>query len=558
MIEKGDKVLVGVSGGPDSTALLHILHEMKDKLGIRLYVAHLNHNVRGGASEADEEFVKAGAQKLNLPFYSKKLSKAALKAKGSKEELMRNERYKFLADAAERFKANKIALAHTSDDQAETVLMRLIKGSGLKGLGGIPPMRLLGKCTLIRPLIKTSKKEVLIFLKKKNLSYRKDATNFDEAYLRNSIRRRLIPFIEKKYNPKIKKSLCEISDIAREDDAYIEEAAHRAFKKCLTSKLQIQISKFQKLPIALRRRVLRIAIEQVKGNLRRLEFRHLEAIEGLISAKAGKLDLPCGIIAEVNSMKKHSSYSIKSEVLNNGWAKKGFTRIIKKKNKLVEYFDYDKLRLPIKVRFRKSGDRMSPFGMEGSKLLKELYIDEKVDRNLRDQLPLVLSGRDIIWAAGVRRSSLAPVAEGTKRVIKFSLRPSNNGFTLLEVLIGITIIAAVITGTMGAFVAARKATFHSRNKISALHFAKDTAERLKDYVTYNTADPKYKDASGTYALLGGKGTNITHTDTPVDWGEFGKFKPARSYDVTDVDSNGDNIVDYKKVIITVTWDEPKI
>lgn len=587
MIEKGDKILVAVSGGPDSIALLNILHEMKEKLKIELCVAHLNHNVRGEASHADEEFVRSEAQKLDLPFFSKTLPKSLFRAKGSKEELMRNKRYEFLLEAAKKFKANKIALAHTRDDQAETVLMRLIKGSGLRGLSGIPPVRVMGGVTLIRPLIEISKKDLMAYLKKKGLSFRKDITNRNLAYLRNSIRHKLIPFIERNYNPDIKETLFEISDIARGEDEYLEQVAWSTFKKCLVGKIRnpkceirnkskiqnskiiLSYDKFNKLPVVLKRRVVRLAIKQAKGDLRRVEFRHLKAIEELLNKKSGKVDLPCGVVAEVNSSTltlmgtvpintketrwdSPQTVPIKAEIFNNGWVKKNLSRIIRKKNKLVEYFDYDKLSLPFRVRFRKPGDKIRPFGImnakgiHGTKPLKELFIDEKVDRNLRNRTPLVVSGRDIIWAAGVRRSSVAPVTDETKKVLKLSLV---NGFSLLGVLIGIAIITTVVIATMSAFVAASKAVLHSKTRIAALHFAKETAERLKNYV----ADPYLmaQDTTGKYRISGIYPLADGSHDDPAEWGDFKGSNPSRKYTVEPL-PNG-----CKKVTIEVKWDEPE-
>ena len=208
MFTKGDRVLVGVSGGPDSIALLLALHGLKSELGLKLFVASLNHMFRKDA-EKDIRFVKKMAAKLKVPLFTENIDipKQHKVDGGSKEDLARTVRYDFFLKAAKKFRANKIALGHTRDDQAETVLMRLIYGAGITGLSGIPATRKFNKYLIVRPFIETARSDINLYLKEKKVEAKIDVTNSDNAYKRNKIRSQLIPLLEREYNPNIKEAL---------------------------------------------------------------------------------------------------------------------------------------------------------------------------------------------------------------------------------------------------------------------------------------------------------------------------------------------------------------
>lgn len=288
MIKTGDRVVVGVSGGADSVSLLYILSELKNEFGISIYVAHLDHMLRGSESEKDMEFVQGIAEQLSLPISTDRVDiKTTAKEEGlSIEECARDARYDFFVRVAKEFKANKIAVGHTKDDQAETILMRVLRGSGTRGLGGIPPLRQMNGCVLIRPFIEIWREEIERYLKDNKIPYRQDASNQSLDYFRNKIRHDLLPYINKDYNPNIKDILTHIAENVYQDYEYIRTSAENKFPSCAVDITQdriiLDLKRFSKYPKAIQKELLRLAIARVKGDLRRVEFRHLNELEELI------------------------------------------------------------------------------------------------------------------------------------------------------------------------------------------------------------------------------------------------------------------------------------
>ncbi|MBL7068690.1 MAG: tRNA lysidine(34) synthetase TilS [Candidatus Omnitrophica bacterium] len=300
MLKKGDRVLVGVSGGPDSIFLLNTLYAMKDKIGVSIFAANLDHGIRGKASERDSEFVKREAKKLKVKCVHDKLrlTQDQLHGKLSVEEVLRLKRYEFFKRAARRFRANVLATGHTLDDQAETVLMRVIKGSTIKGLAGIPPVGKNIGLKIIRPLIETEKREILDFLDENNIPYRVDRTNLKERYFRNRLRNRVIPYLER-YNPRLKRSLSLMAESLREDKEFIEEtkktkrALIKANGKCVSIKLKDIVIQ----PKTLQREILRDALVESGANIKKLNFRHWRDMREFLRHKRSgqSLDLPGGV-----------------------------------------------------------------------------------------------------------------------------------------------------------------------------------------------------------------------------------------------------------------------
>ncbi|MCM8781973.1 MAG: tRNA lysidine(34) synthetase TilS, partial [Candidatus Omnitrophica bacterium] len=416
MLKKGDSVVIGVSGGPDSIALLYILNELKRELNLKLFIAHLNHMIRKKAALDDAAFVKKHAEKLNLPIIieSEDIPKIARDSKLSIEEAARNTRYDFYVRVAESNKANKIALGHTEDDQAETILMRLIKGSGLLGLSGIPPTRTFKNQTIIRPLINISKDEIKRFLKLKNISFREDATNVKPIYFRNKIRHRLLPFLKKRFSPDINKILAATAKNLRIDYDYLLKISTEKFKRharCIGGEIRISL-KFQNEDLAVQRMMIREAIRRVKGDLNSVTYSHWEDLNNLLNKRTRwSIALPGNVVVrrEKNSLvflkrenrTKNDLGNVIHQLELPGDTKiPEIKRIIKanfvkpplarfreflrgrkgqgklKKLKNEEYFDFEKLELPIFVRFRKPKDKIKPLGMDKYKRVKQLFIDE--------------------------------------------------------------------------------------------------------------------------------------------------------------------------------------
>jgi len=302
LIAKNDKVLIGVSGGPDSVALLYILNSLSKELKISLYIAHLDHMLRID-SYRDREFVEGLAKRLKIPITCGQINVKELatclpagRKKGSLEEIARNARLGFLFRAAKDIKANKIALGHNLDDQAETVLMRILRGAGLYGLAGILPKRDIAGFKIIRPLIEVRRREIESFLKRKRLKPRIDLSNLEDIYFRNKIRNKLLPLLEKDYNRNIKKVLSNMAESVGFDYDYLYRQANL---KMINLREKIKLNQFLKLHPAIQRLILRLSIARVKGDTRRITFQHIKELEDLILNRPVNsiVDLPKGVSA---------------------------------------------------------------------------------------------------------------------------------------------------------------------------------------------------------------------------------------------------------------------
>lgn len=301
MLAAGDTVLAAVSGGPDSVFLLHALKSLKNKLKLKkVAVCNLDHGLRADESKEDSLFVKRLAVELGFEFIHKTIDLKKLARKGiSTEEAAREERYKFFQEAAGKSGANILATGHTLDDQAETVLMRFIKGTALKGIVGIAPVIEFGKLKVIRPLIEIEKQEIVGHLDDDGIHYRIDRTNAEPVYFRNVVRGEIMPFLEK-YNPKLKRSLFNLAEHLREDFDFIEEARVKmagARGPGGTSRVEIRLKDIAVQPKALQKEILRDLLEDAGGEVKRLSFRHWKEMESLIrhKYKGNSVDLPGNI-----------------------------------------------------------------------------------------------------------------------------------------------------------------------------------------------------------------------------------------------------------------------
>jgi tRNA(Ile)-lysidine synthase len=308
LLQKNDTVVIGVSGGPDSLSLLYVLNALKNEFNLKLYIAHLDHMLRQNSS-ADQRFVEKTAKKLDLPLTCEKINVKEIARKGSLEEVCRNLRFGFLFKVARAVKADKIALGHNLDDQAETVLMRILRGSGLSGLSGILPKKEISGFTIVRPLIAIKRKEIEAFLKRKKLVPRIDQSNSEDIYLRNKIRHKLLPDLEKNYNRNIKQVLSHTAESVANDYDFLGKVSISAAKR-LSS--YIKLNEFSRLHPAVRRMVLRWRISRLKGDTRRIGFVHILEIEDLILHRpAGSVvDLPGNI--QVKKTKSFLVFKLKS------------------------------------------------------------------------------------------------------------------------------------------------------------------------------------------------------------------------------------------------------
>lgn len=278
LLKKGETVLIGVSGGPDSVCLLHILNSLKIDLGLKLQAAHIDHMLRSD-SASDLKYVQDLCNRLKVQLNSARINIRSLNEKGSLEEAARNARLDFFFKTAKAIKADAIALGHNLDDQAETVLMRILRGSGLAGLSGILPKRNFPGFRVIRPLIEINRKEIEAFLKKRKIRARIDSTNSENIYFRNRIRHKLLPLLERDYSGNIKEILANMAESVALDYDYLARVTEKIAKR---SKTSFSLNKLDSLHPALKRLVFRGAIASLKGDTRRITFQHIREIEDLL------------------------------------------------------------------------------------------------------------------------------------------------------------------------------------------------------------------------------------------------------------------------------------
>ena len=446
MFSPGDKVIAAVSGGPDSICLLHILYTLQEELNIKLYAAHINHCLRGKEADKDEEYVKEFCRKHVIECFSRKIDINNLaKERGlSSESAGREARYEFFDELFKELGAQKIALAHNANDQAETVLMRIIRGTGIEGMVGIKPVR--GNI-FVRPLINIRRESIEAYCEENNLSPRIDKSNLENIYARNKVRLELLPYIRENFNSDIISALNRLSETISIDNNYLESKALKKYKiYCSNKEQKVIIDKEAFIEDeAILSRVIRLALKDIKGSLNNIEKVHIYDLIDLQRLGTGKkLTLPENLIAYNNYGNIEIGLS-KIYVNNKNTKEYELTmgednyieqfhinvsiRIIDKNEKIdfkekdyVKYFNYDKLKEKITVRNRKEGDKFSPFGMKGNKKLKDLFIDLKVPKEERDNIPLICFDDEIAWISGYRISENYKVDKSTKNILEIKIK----------------------------------------------------------------------------------------------------------------------------------------
>lgn len=458
MLKPKDSVVIGVSGGPDSVALLHVLLTLAPRFSLRLVVAHLNHCLRQSNSDKDAAFVASLAKKCDLPCYIHKedVRKYQLENKLSLEEAARRVRYTFLNSVAETNRFNKIALGHHFDDNAELVLMNIFRGSGPLGLSGIPPVR---EGKIIRPLLGLKRSELIDFLNENGLKFVADATNRDTRYLRNRIRHNLMPLLKTSYNPNIIETLNRLASIIRFEEEWIEDVIHPLFEKAVSSMqddhVALSVSKLDGMHIAAQRRIIRKAIASIKGDLRRISFAHIDSATNLLERgqTCGTLDLPNRIriwrngdillfSKEKNALRgldvrfgqaetipfkykiiKPESIFIKEINAYIKFTEMGVENLpdFESTGQNTGFFDRMALSFPLVLRNFQPGDRFKPLGMTGTQKLKKFFIDKKVPKKERARCPILLCRGKIIWVAGYRIDESVKVKPSTRNVLKVEL-----------------------------------------------------------------------------------------------------------------------------------------
>jgi len=443
LLARGDRTIVAVSGGADSVALLHALHEVAGELELHLAAAHLNHGIRGVDADADEEFVRSLARELSLECIVERVDVPGVVRErgGSLEDAARRERYAFLGRAAQAAGAAKIAVGHTADDNAETVLLRMLRGAGVRGLGGIPVTRPLARGSgvlIVRPLLGAYRRDILEYLAAKGRSFRTDVTNFDPAHDRNRVRNELIPCIEA-VCPGAKESLNRLARGARNHYNLIESMARdllrraerpgggpaldRAVLKAAHPEVAVEALRLaledagvRQLSFAQSRRLLRMlsaptgaAMSLPGGKLLRAEYDVLGlAQQRRGPAPAASVELPLPGSAEFLGRR------FEARLVDN---RPGLlAEFIRTKDAGQEMLDADRLARPLELRVRRPGDFFRPLGSPGSRKLQDFLVDEKLPAWRRDDVPILCDAAGIVWVAGHRIDERVRVTPGTRRV----------------------------------------------------------------------------------------------------------------------------------------------
>ena len=444
LINPGEKILVAVSGGPDSVFLLHFLNSHRKPLNIKLIVCHINHNIRRNDALADERFVRHLSSAMRIPFIAKNIEVIPYREKYqlSLEDAARALRLRTLIDTADKKGAQKIALGHTTDDAVETLFLNIIRGTGMDGIIGMQPKR----DRFIRPLLCITKREIVTYLKSNSIQYRIDVTNWLEKYRRNFIRHTVVPLINKKLHISLEKKISQLREVLKGEDEVLKDITRKAKKDIVWRKdkdLFIKREGFRKQKIAIQRRLLLETFIDM-GAEGAPNFRQIETLRtGIASNSSGMKFLFKGISILVGSkdalfrnykdegvqadfaIEKETILNVPSEIVfqNQYVIRTSLVNGINgdMKNHNCAYFDYDAIKSPIILRTRKDGDRFKPFGMNGEKKIKDFLIDEKVPPWQRKNIPLIEDANNILWIVGLRRADAARVNSDTKRILKITV-----------------------------------------------------------------------------------------------------------------------------------------
>lgn len=429
LLEQGDQVAAGVSGGADSVCLLFCLSELAEKLGIHVVAVHVHHGLRGEEADLDERFVQELCNRLEIPCICRRADVAALAAqrKISVEEAGRLVRYDILRQEAD---GGKVAVAHHQGDQAETVLWNLFRGSGIKGAAGMAPQN----GDIIRPLLTCTRTEIETFLRGRGQSWREDATNQDLCYTRNRIRNQILPLAKETVNHRSEEHLAAFAAQVREVDRLLDELAETMFAQCDRKEAQIFLPSDLLLekPSVLGKRVALLAIEAASGSRRDIGAAHLNAAWELLEKPVGsRICLPGGFFVEreyrglaIGKERQAEPEPLLPEVEFCEMNPKDFGKI--RENRYTKCFDYDKIKDNAVLRFRRGGDYLElPGG--GRKTLHRYMIDEKIPAIKRERIPVLADGSHVLWIVGYRKSAAYQVTKDTKRILCVTVGGKEHG-----------------------------------------------------------------------------------------------------------------------------------
>lgn len=458
MLTCGDRVIAGVSGGADSVCLFLMLLELREKIGFDLIAVHVHHGLRGEAADQDQRFVEALCEQHRIPLeiFRVNLESIAKKRKQSLEEAGRMVRREAFDSVCKKYGGNKIALAHHQNDNAETLLWNLSRGTGLDGLGGIRPVN--GK--FIRPLLCMNRKEIEEYLAKRKQSYCIDETNAGTDYTRNKLRHLVLPILEEQVNSAAVRHMNETMEQIWELQEYMQEQVEAAYQECVQEHfekacwIQIQQKSFETFPELIKKMVIRKGMEQVGGKKRDLSHKHVDVMMELMNKQVGRtLDLPYEMHAKRNyegiRLEKQRTYSFgeekKAEIMQECMSELNIPgetiladRNLKLRCKILEkpknlsikdipqkiytkWFDYGIIKSSLYIRTRQAGDTIVIDEKGHQKKLKNWFVDEKIPKEVRDSQLLLAENNEILWVLGHRMSQAYQVKQSTKWILQIEV-----------------------------------------------------------------------------------------------------------------------------------------
>ena len=448
LLEKGDRLILGVSSGVDSMVLLHLLSAYREAFDLSLIVAHVNHGFRPEESEKEAKLVEKESARLGFTFEYGQFNVREFQKLGglSPQDAARRIRFHFFYELLQKHQAQKIALGHNADDQVETVLLRLIRGSGLQGLKGILPIR---EGRVIRPLLEVGRGEIEAFAIEKKISFLFDSSNLKKDYLRNRIRLTLIPLIEREYQPNFKEAVLRTSSILRGENDYLEKGAEEAYQKIVREEggtFSFKFSEYESLHQAIQWRVIKRMLGKIDDGGMVMEEGEWSDVHKIYQRL--RQSSPSFLLKLTHGVRVEKRYGL--VLLGEGGVSplppfeveltfpgRTFIEEIGKEVVIEEtdrdqlrsfngpstaaLMDYESLQFPLKMRNFRAGDRFDPLGVKGTQKLKDFFIDHKVPKFERPRVPLLIAGEMIAWIVGYRIDERVKVTGKTKKVLKVKI-----------------------------------------------------------------------------------------------------------------------------------------
>lgn len=439
MIEKTDRIVAGVSGGADSICLLFVLLKLQKELGFQLLAVHVNHRIRGVAADADQMYVEEICKEQGVPLvvYKEDVPEYARRHKMTEEEAGREVRRTVFQQQMEEWGGTKIALAHHKNDNVETLIFHLCRGTGLSGLAGIAPQ----DGPWIRPLLCVEREEIESYLKKRGISYCTDETNLDIHYTRNRIRHEVLPYLEQYINRESVSHMARTMEEMTGIKSYVEKEVKHYAEQCVTGtceKILVNSAEYRKVPKELKNYVLHHILCAVAGRKKDIQAVHIEALEKLFEQQTGRrLNLPYEITARrcyegvmlIKSRKSEDEETSNPKESENETPENLYhMRVFEyhpeeetfPEKVYTKWFDYDIINNTVKIRHRQSGDYITVNEVGGTQKLKQYFINEKIPQEKRDRIWLVADGHHILWIVGYRQNQAYQITDRTKHVLEIT------------------------------------------------------------------------------------------------------------------------------------------